>query len=192
MARPEGAAGPGLGRHLRAVRHARGLTLVEVARASGLSHPFLSQVERGLANVSLASLRKLALALETSPVELMAAAEGAADAGTPPVEISRLGAAGAPVAGFAQGTARALASGSRPFLPLVVTADGAGDGALFVHAEDEFMLVLSGSIVLELDGEAVPLAQGESAYYRGGVAHRWWSETGAPCEVLVVKQQVSA
>ncbi len=192
MARPESASKPGLGRQVRQLRHARGLTLVELAEASGLSHPFLSQVERGLANVSLNSLQRVALALETSPVELMAAAEGGDDERAPSVEIARSGQKASPVAGFAQGTARALASGPRPFLPLLVTAEGARDGKPFVHAEDEFMMVIKGSIVLELDGELLALGQGESAYYKGGVVHRWWSDDGAECELLVVKQQAAA
>lgn len=168
------------------------MTLVELAQSSGLSHPFLSQVERGHANLSFASLRRVALSLETSPVELMAAAEAEGDDAVAAIEISRAGKGAAPVSGFAQGAALALASGARPFLPIIVTADGARDGTPFVHAEDEFMLVLSGNIVVELDGEPVALAEGDSAYYKGGVVHRWWTEAGAPCSVLVVKQQVAA
>jgi transcriptional regulator with XRE-family HTH domain len=177
---------------VRALRHARGLTLVELAQASGLSHPFLSQVERDLANVSLASLRRIALALETSPVELVAAAESGEENASPTVEITRAGSGAAPVSGFAQGSALALASGARPFLPIVVTADASREGASFVHAEDEFMLVLAGNIVVDLDGESVALAEGDSVYFKGGVVHRWWTDAAEPCRVLVVKQQVAA
>lgn len=187
-----GGAGPGLGRHVRALRRARGLTLVELARLSGLSHPFLSQVERDLANLSLASLRRIALALETSPVELVAAAEAGGDDAVPRIEITRAGEGAAPASGFAQGSALALASGARPFLPLVVTADASREGAPFVHAEDEFMMVLTGSIVVDLDGDHISLQVGDSVYVKGGVAHRWWSDAGEPIKVLVVKQQVAA
>ena len=190
MADSEGGAGPGLGTHLRALRRARGLTLVQVAEASGLSHPFLSQVERGLANMSLASLRRVALALETSPVELVAAAEHGEGHLAGPIEFTRAGEGSAPSAGFAQGTARALASGARPFLPLVVDSDEETALTTFVHAEDEFMYVVAGRICVELDGNVTGLNVGDSAYYAGGTMHRWWSADGGPCQVLVVKQQV--
>ncbi len=185
------AAGPGLGPHVRALRKARGLTLVTLAEASGLSHPFLSQVERGLANLSLGSLRRIAVALETSPVELIAAAEGALDADLPLIEITRSGDGAATPSSFAQGSAKSLATGHRPFLPIVVTADDAGHDERFVHAEDEFLLVMRGAIHLELDGEVHALAEGDSAYFAGGVTHKW-SADGPNVQVLIVKQQAGA
>ena len=107
-----------LGSRVRELRKARGLTLVALAEATDLSHPFLSQVERGLANLSLQSLRRLALALETSPVELVAAVEQ----GPAPrrVEVVRSGSRRPTAEGFARGTATSLVRGSRPFTPIVV------------------------------------------------------------------------
>ncbi len=177
-----------LGSRLRDLRRARGLTLVQVAEATGLSHPFLSQVERGLANLSLQSLRRLALALETSPVELVAASE--ADPGAQPhrVELVRAGSRRATPEGFARGTATTLVSGHRPFTPILVESDSAEPGDAFVHAEDEFVHVLDGDVVVETDGRVHGLGVGDSLYYAGGVRHRWWSPTGA-YRLLVVKQQ---
>jgi transcriptional regulator with XRE-family HTH domain len=52
-----------LGARIRALRHERALTLKELGRAAGLSHPFLSQLERGLARPSVASAERIAAAL---------------------------------------------------------------------------------------------------------------------------------
>ena len=52
-----------IGSRIRRLRHARGLTLVQVAESAELSHPFLSQLERGLARPSIGSLEKIARAL---------------------------------------------------------------------------------------------------------------------------------
>src|SRR3546814_5614821 len=49
----DAAANLRLGASIRHLRHARGRTLVQLAEATGLSHPFLSQLERGLAQPSL-------------------------------------------------------------------------------------------------------------------------------------------
>lgn len=51
------------GARIRGERTARGLPLTQLAKATGLTKTLLSQVERGVAEPSLASLRKVALAL---------------------------------------------------------------------------------------------------------------------------------
>src|SRR5262249_47729357 len=52
-----------LGGKIRALRHRLGRTLDDTATAAGISKPFLSQVERGLATPSLTSLAGIAGAL---------------------------------------------------------------------------------------------------------------------------------
>ncbi|SEJ24549.1 helix-turn-helix domain-containing protein [Demequina mangrovi] len=177
-----------LGTRLRELRKARRLTLVQLADATGLSHPFLSQVERGLANLSLQSLRRIAVALETSPVELVAAAEPGEGASPRRIEVVRAGSRRPTPEGFARGEAVSLARGARPFTPILVESDAVEPGETFVHAEDEFVYVVAGSPQVEVDGKVHTLPAGDSVYYAGGVAHRWWSER--PYRLLVVKQQV--
>jgi transcriptional regulator with XRE-family HTH domain len=55
-----------LGRKVRGLREARGLSLRSLAAKAGVSESFVSQVERGQANPSVASLRRISQALETS------------------------------------------------------------------------------------------------------------------------------
>ncbi|MDX2376311.1 XRE family transcriptional regulator [Microbacterium sp. LRZ72] len=180
------AADARLGASIRRLRHTRGLTLVTLAEATELSHPFLSQLERGLAQPSLSSLRRIAIALETSPIELIADADAAGSA-DPVVEVHRRG-EGSIDEGFAAGSARMLASGARPLHPLEVTGGAGEPGECFVHAEDEFLYVVEGAITVELDGEERALTAGDSAYYAGGVRHRWWSSWSGTYRLLVVKQ----
>jgi mannose-6-phosphate isomerase-like protein (cupin superfamily)/DNA-binding XRE family transcriptional regulator len=180
-----------LGAHIRSLRKLRGLTLVQLADATELSHPFLSQLERGLAQPSLGSLRRIAVALETSPIEIIAAADEPAALGGG-VEVHRRG-EGALPDGFASGTARMLSLRARSFHPMEVEAGPAPaesplPATYFVHAEEEFLFVVEGVLRVDLDGEAHVLGPRESIYYAGGVRHRWWSEDGAPCRLLVVKQ----
>jgi transcriptional regulator with XRE-family HTH domain len=180
-----------LGAHVRRLRGARGLTLVQLAEATDLSHPFLSQCERGLASFSLASLRRIAVALGTSPVELIAAADEEPQPGLPPIEIHAGAARSGAAAGFAEGAARALVSGRRPFVPLEFVGDNRAPAEYFQHVEHEFVYVLEGNVHVDLNGEVTRLAPGESAYYAGGVAHRWWSPEGR-FKLLVVKQSPRA
>jgi transcriptional regulator with XRE-family HTH domain len=52
-----------LGQRIREVRRKKKMTLRDAADAAGVSESFLSQVERGLANPSVASLRRIADAM---------------------------------------------------------------------------------------------------------------------------------
>ncbi len=65
-----------VGEKLRALRKARGLSLQQVADAAGLSKAFVSQIESGTANPSLASLKRVGSALD---LPLAALFEGAGD-----------------------------------------------------------------------------------------------------------------
>src|ERR687896_1833264 len=59
-----------LGARVRALRRERGMTLKALGRKAGLSHPFLSQLERGLARPSVGSVQRIARAFGV-PVGLL-------------------------------------------------------------------------------------------------------------------------
>jgi transcriptional regulator with XRE-family HTH domain len=61
-----------LGTRVRALRRERGMTLKTLGRLAGLSHPFLSQLERGLARPSVASVERIAEALGVTVGDLWA------------------------------------------------------------------------------------------------------------------------
>ena len=180
-----------IGTAIRALRRARGLTLVQLAEATGLSHPFLSQVERGHSRASMVSLEKIAGALGTSQVELLAAgAEQTREPHDRRPEVLRAdeGARGP----FSSGEARLLVHGGvHAFEPLEWVGDNTDLGPYFEHHEDEFLHVLGGSVVLDLGGDGggvLHLGPGDSAYYRGGTPHRWCSPDGTRFHLIVVKE----
>ena len=59
-----------LGARVRSLRRERGWTLKQLGREAGLSHPFLSQLERGLARPSVGSVERISRALGV-PVGLL-------------------------------------------------------------------------------------------------------------------------
>ncbi|MFF0910853.1 helix-turn-helix domain-containing protein [Microbacterium sp. HMH0099] len=180
-----------LGAHLRSLRKARGLTLMQLAEAATLSHPFLSQLERGLARPSMASLERLARALGTSRVQLIAGSEPPRADHDP--EPSFVGADEGVIGPYAEGTARVLVTGPRRFEPLEFTGSNAEPGDHYVHDEDEFLTVLEGSIVISFGafGERT-LVVGDSVYCRSGTPHRWHSPDGTTYRLLIVKDIVHA
>ena len=174
-----------IGGRIRGMRHKRGLTLVQLAAGSGLSHPFLSQLERGLARPSIGSLERIARALGSSQVELLTADDTACD--DPAVAVVRAdeGSRG----GFAEGEGRVLLPGSnRPFRPIEFIGENTQWGDAYVHAEDEFVHVVDGCVEIELDGAVHTLGPRDSAYSMGGTPHRWRSADGRAFRLLIVKE----
>jgi transcriptional regulator with XRE-family HTH domain len=175
-----------LGRRIHELRRARQLTLARLAELTGLSHPFLSQVERGLARPSMRSLQRIARALGSSQVELFVPAEDEVfDA--PAAVRTRAGEGARGAYGLGQG--RLLVPGKRKFRPLEVYGENTEPGEYFVHAEAEFLYVLDGALFVDLQGSPVEeLRVGDSLYIDGAVAHRWAAPAGGAYRLLVVKE----
>lgn len=177
-----------LGQQIRGLRRARGLTLVQLAGLAGLSHSFLSQLERGLAQPSMSSLGKIAQSLGSSALELIA---GAADRNrelseTAPTLVRADEGDSGP---YGSGEARLLVRGDRGFHPMLFSSSNTDPGEYHRHAEDEFVHVLEGACRVDLGEQGVfVLETGDSLYYAGGTPHRWSSATDAPFRLFIVKQ----
>lgn len=63
-----------LGKHLRSSRKNKGLTLVELSNKSGVSNPYISQIENGKFKPSPDVLKKLSAVLDESYLDLLRAA----------------------------------------------------------------------------------------------------------------------
>ncbi|MER7991200.1 cupin domain-containing protein [Streptomyces noursei] len=160
------AAVPRVGAAVRRRRRARELTLADLARATGLSAPFLSQVENDRARPSMRSLQLIADALETTAVRLLAAADGPRT-----VDVVRADSAAVPEDGEA-GRVRPLVRGHQQLHALEFT--GRHDWQrTFRHPHDEVMYVVEGAVEAEADGQRYELGPGDTLYCAGGVAHRW-------------------
>lgn len=60
-----------LATNLKMLRKARGYTQQELARRSGLTRNYISNIEQETVNISLANLEALAIGLECSEVDLL-------------------------------------------------------------------------------------------------------------------------
>lgn len=165
-----------IGDAIRARRLDLGMTIMQLAELADLSHPFISQVERGKANPSLDSLARIARALGTSQVELM---------GGTSLERTE-----ATTGMFAGNEARMLTSGDTRFTVIDMEGDTIDVGEHFVHPEDEFMTVLAGTVTFDLGpGRTETLGVGDSRYIAGNTPHRWCSADGGHYRIIVVKER---
>ncbi|MEU8979736.1 XRE family transcriptional regulator [Streptomyces sp. NPDC048309] len=166
-----------VGAAVRRRRRALELTLAVVAERSGLSVPFLSQVENERARPSKSSLERVADALGTTAVELLAAADPACS-----VDVVRAE-AGAEFTTDAQ--VRPLVRGHHQLHATEFTGDH-DEGRELQHRNDRLMYVADGGVEVEAEGRAHRLGRGDTLYLTGGVRHRWRA-TGPDTRVIVVE-----
>ena len=168
---------------MRTLRRARGLTLKELGARAGLSHPFLSQVERGLARPSVTSMERIAGALGVPAGVLLSAPprEGRVllvprDAGA----FQRHAAVTAPGGVRTlprEGTARVRewTGGSRSWPPDSETAAG----ELLVY-------VARGGVEVDVGGEVHALGEGDALLFDAARPHRLRRTGGVATRALLV------
>ena len=188
------AAQVSLGAEIRRRRMAHGLTLTNLAAQARISHPFLSQLERGYARPSMTTLERIATALETSQVSLMLAAKPA-DVGSDPAPVpdgvhvvrSDEGAT-LPQEDDGAGYARLLVGANAAFYPQERVLSRRQYADYFQHEQDEWVYVVAGAIEVDLaDGKYIELREGDSLYYAGDIPHRWRLVGPDIAKVIVVQ-----
>jgi DNA-binding transcriptional MerR regulator/mannose-6-phosphate isomerase-like protein (cupin superfamily) len=155
------------GQRFRRLRARRGLSLAQVARATGVSVGFLSALERGQMRSSVATLRRIARFYRTNILSLFDAAG----------ENRRLvRPAHRKVLETKDGVRmELLAWGNTVMEPhLFRVKGGGGSGESYVHEGEEFLHVLRGGFEIWLgDDEHYVLKTGDSLYFESSTPHRW-------------------
>lgn len=158
-----------LGERLAALRRSQSLTLAQVAESTGLSISFLSALERGQSNASIATLQKLSHIYKTNVLSFFGDEAMRARRLVRPRDRKILQQPGVRM--------ELLAFGNTAMEPhLFRIAPGASSGGSYHHEGEEFLYVLQGSIEVWLDEvERYVLEAGDSLYFASTMAHRWRS-----------------
>lgn len=188
------AAQMSLGAEIRRRRKEHGLTLTNLAAQAQISHPFLSQLERGYARPSMTTLERIATALETTQVSLMLSAKptDVRNNATPVPDGTHLLRADEgttlPQEGDQIGYARLLVGHDAAFYPQEHLLSKGEYAGYFQHEQDEWVYVVTGEIEVDLgDGTFVELREGDSLYYAGNTPHRWRLVGSDIAKVIVVQ-----
>jgi DNA-binding transcriptional MerR regulator/quercetin dioxygenase-like cupin family protein len=155
------------GQRFRRLRARRGLSLAQVARATGVSIGFLSSLERGQMRSSVATLRRIARFYRTNILSLFEAA-GENPRLVRPAQRKIL----ETNAGVRM---ELLAWGNTAMEPhLFRVKPGGGSGESYTHEGEEFLHVLRGGFEIWLGhGEHYLLKTGDSLYFESSTPHRW-------------------
>lgn len=161
-----------VGRRVREARTARGWTLDELAQRSAVSRRMIVNVEAGTSNASLATLLRLATALQVSLADLVATEDRARD-----VVVRSDGDHPVLWQGPAGGRAVLVASADVPdtLEQWDWTLEPGEHYASEAHAAGtrELLHVLDGQLRLTVGEHAHDLAAGASASFRADVPHRY-------------------
>lgn len=178
----------GLGSAIRHRRHANDLTLVELAERSGLSQPFLSQVENGRARPSMSSLARITAALGTTPQAMF----GSRSAAIEPTLARAQAADVTTIDTDGESLRRLLLPGDAPFHVIELVGLATEFLETWQHDGFEALYVVAGPIEIEVDGRVHSLATGDFFSYPAHLPHRYRSMLGPAARVLLIETQLSA
>ncbi len=193
-----------LGNHIRKERLKRQLTLEKLSKMTGLSKSFLSQVERGLAEPSITSLKKISKEFGFSVVNLFLndstlnsnweyrnSGQVYQNKGTvyvESVEVVR-----------ADKRKRLALPGSQVMYDLltpdmnrqlevmfmrVKKGDDSGEEPMLDPPGEKIGIVLNGTLEMRVGPEVYQLQEGDSIYYPTNIPHSWRALEGDPIEVI--------
>jgi len=158
-----------LGARIRTRRLARHETLRQLAGQASVTESFLSQVERGVASPSIASVQRIARALDTSIAELFAADDSAGTVvrvgDRRKIVYQGLGAVDEFLTRGTDGRLQVIYSTIQP-------GGGTGDEAYTHDSDEEVVVVLEGSLDLWVGPEHYRLESGDAVTHSSRVPHR--------------------
>jgi len=171
-----------VGERLRAIRQLRRKTLKDVASAAGLSESFVSQLERGRTNATIATLQRLSTALGIEVSDLFTT-------GAPQPRVLRRGAR--EYVAWGELGRKALLT-PKPFHSLEVVVarferGGSTGDEPYTHGDsEELLIVVEGRVHVQLGADVYEVAAGDSVHYESSTPHRVANAGDEPAEVMFV------
>lgn len=164
-----------VGPRLRQIRAQRGVTLVELATATGISKSTLSRLENGQRKASLELLLPLAQAYRVPLDDLV----GAPEVGDPRIQL------------------KAYKKNGRTVIPLtrqpggmqawkIIVPPSNTEPKLTTHDGYEWLYVLRGRLRLMLDGHEHVIERGEAAEFDTRLPHSLSATADGPTEIISI------
>lgn len=163
-----------IGELVKQIRKSKGMTLQDLANATGLSVSYLSILERGGNSPTIANLQKICQALSITFNELILSLDENI------VYIPK----GQRRVIFEECNAvlyEAITEGNRHIKSICMTVFDGQEHPSARHIADEFGYVISGSLCMTVDGVTYDLQPGDSLYICANSPHSFHKTSGEPC-----------
>ena len=171
-----------LGLEVRRLREGAGASVRAFAERVGFSASFISQLENGQVSPSIASLGKIAAALNTTTAELFARCS--------PDTLSVTRARKRPTfrSSWSRAQISVLTAGFGPIGAIMVTLEPGGLSGKEPSPSqyDQFGIVFAGVLELTLGHEVLALHRGDAVQIVAGMPHRWQNTSRRPGQVALI------
>jgi quercetin dioxygenase-like cupin family protein/DNA-binding XRE family transcriptional regulator len=178
-----------VGEHVRRLRVQTGMSLRTLARQTGFSPSFMSQVENGQVSPSISSMEKIATAVGVTLGDFFAAATGG-EGGL----VVRVADRPALSSGWSNAEIEALnvpGPMARLEAMLITLRPGGRSGKHpYAHPLEEFAFVVQGEVILTLGPQEHRMRRGDAATILPGELRLWRNEARTPARVLIVASPV--
>jgi transcriptional regulator with XRE-family HTH domain len=159
-----------IGSRIKSLRQSNHLTLRQLADKVGCTDAYLSQIENGRVSPSIASLKRIAGALQSKITDFFVESQDDDPVVLRPDQRVTLS--------LDRWNARIQSLVINPknkrMHPFFTTIEpGGGSHGLYSHVGEEFGIVLKGQLEIDLDGAIHLVKQNESFYYNSSQPHSW-------------------
>jgi transcriptional regulator with XRE-family HTH domain len=174
----------GLGPKLRSLRRERDLSLMQVAAATGISSSFLSLVENGKNDLTVARLIRLVAYYGVTVNDLLPE-----ESDQPPEILRRAHQRRIPSRLEGMDLYLLTHDGDRAMTPVMATYEvGGGTEEFLSYDSEQWDYVLEGTLEVSFDdGEVVALEAGDSAYYSAKRPHKYKNIGDGPARAVHVR-----
>jgi len=160
---------------IREIRMAKNLTIKELAEKANITSSMLSQIERGLANPSINTLKLIAQALDTPLFKFFVEDNGTTNQVVTPDKRKRISLSDEE--GVIYELLTPDLTGSIEFCMLTLEPGKTTSDSPMGHEGEEVALVLSGTTELILENKTLTLNAGDSIRIPPRTNHKWFNPT---------------
>lgn len=177
-----------IGEGIRKCRKNKGMTLTELAEATGFTASYLSQVERDIIEPSLTALRKVCEALDVPIYYFLGEDKDSQTSVIRKNKRQKLELPNTTVI-YEFLTPMALDKNIRPKMEIIyigIEPKQWSSEEWFSHNADESMIILKGTLIVSMGSEEVELKEGDSIYLAQNVKHKYYNPTDEKAYLLSI------
>jgi transcriptional regulator with XRE-family HTH domain len=180
----------GVGKRLKELRRRRGFTLAQLAERTKLSISSLSQVERGLVSPTIRTIYSVSTALGVSPAWIIDPdSVKAQDPDGPHIVRSTRRRPFINKNGVIKHLATPDVEARHAAFIVTLEPKGSSGDEQYTHLGEELGLVLSGTMVLEIENKTYRVSEGDSFAFSSSLPHRFYNDTSSNTVVYWVNSR---
>ncbi len=174
-----------IGEQIRSIRKEKGMTINEISKETGFTASFISQFERNKTKGSVASIQKIASALNINVSSLF---HGTQNESLPLQSVSIVRKDNRRAMTYPDGKLiDYLLTGAKGKLEVIysVVEPGGSSGDHYVHdSEQECIIILKGELEISVDDSTFTLCEGDTINFSSRSPHAWRNSGDSTLEAI--------